>query len=527
MDDWQIERTYWNAQAKIERDPYYNDIYNNYKRLHYRNTYEADKYCLSRILEAGFFLDSDKSNYDITKSLNVLCTPIHHIKENLKNSKNPCILLSTGAMCPVHNGHIETMIQAKKAVEENDFTVIGGYLSPGHDEYIYSKIKDKAIPAYHRIKLINDAVKDIDWLFVDPWEALFCKVAVNFTDVIQRLQLYLKQHLGVEIPIFFVCGSDNARFSKTFTFKGHCVVVKRPGYEKAYEEHKSLFDDNYDIIFCDGNNDNSSTKVRENLNIELSKKELKLRVEDSDDKYSPLQTDIISKLNEQFISIKENSVSEQKDKISGILEKINKTDLCPVISLDSLITCENNLQISRYYDTFGINKIGYTNRIGSIPLQEQIDSLDRNKYILFDDDVHTGKTVLFVTDLLKQNEIDIKCSITLNISFNDESEILDCRDFIIGEANNGLTIELPNGIKARVPYIYPYVCPYIRASILDPMGFSIDIWKLNMDFYENKNELLKDHSYLKAFEYIGFKPEDSLYNICKWHYDYLIELLNK
>jgi hypothetical protein len=53
-------------------------------------------------------------------------------------------------------------------------------------------------------------------------------------------------------------------------------------------------------------------------------------------------------------------------------------------------------------------------------------------------------------------------------------EVLDCRDFLIGDINNGLVITIKDKI-VRVPYVYPYACPFIRASIDGPLLFSIEV----------------------------------------------------
>ena len=43
------------------------------------------------------------------------------------------MLLTTGAMNPVHIGHIKMMELAKQTVEADGWTVVQGILSPSHD----------------------------------------------------------------------------------------------------------------------------------------------------------------------------------------------------------------------------------------------------------------------------------------------------------------------------------------------------------------------------------------------------------
>ena len=199
---------------KIERDFFYKSLY--------------DMTNEETILEAGFFYDTDTVNRNLKESIKILCTPLSFLNINTNISKSPngpCILLTCGAFCPLHPGHIQMMEVAKKHLEGIGYDVIGGYISPGHDEYISSKNKDKAIPIHYRIRIISQMIKHKDWLSVDPWEGLFCKVAVNFTDVYLRLQMYIKEHLKQDIPIFFVSGGDNAKFAMTFLKKGNCIIV--------------------------------------------------------------------------------------------------------------------------------------------------------------------------------------------------------------------------------------------------------------------------------------------------------------
>lgn len=478
---------------KIERDYFFKELYE-----------QTDQ---SFIEYAGFFFDSSTENVNLKDTLNILCTPVNFLKEKLSNSKNPAIILSTGAMCPLHDGHIEMMELAKKAVEEKGYDVIGGYLSPDHDEYIFSKVKDKPLPIHHRIDIINKQIKDVDWISVDPFNGVFCKVAVNFTDIIYRLEMYIEKHLGVNVPIFFVCGGDNAKFAGTFTNKGHCVVVRRPGGESIFETMKSINFKNPNIIFAEGMNPNSSTEVRKKFKYVVKPKTLNLRIET--DKHCDKLSNIFL---EYFESIHYQYVERQK----VLFKNLTKDSL--VISLDSQIKSKYKLDISRKYDIFGISQLGFTNRPDYVDLDRQISNIPKNySYVLFDDDIHTGNTVRYVKKLLESNNIYINGFLSFNIAKNENEEILDQRDFFIGGEHNGLMIELPNGEKTRVPYIYPYVDPFIRASINEPLQFSIDIWKLNYEYFKNLPDTLEDHKYLKVFTYIGFDLSTPISDICDWH----------
>ena len=504
---------YW----KIKRDSYY------------LNTYK--KFGSDKIIEAGFFYDADKVDRSVTDSVNILCTPLHKVEVNFAQYKaskpspnGQCVLLSTGSFCPIHEGHTLIMGQARSELEKQGYAVIGGYISPGHDEYISSKNGSEAMPVHYRNRAIHEMLKKSDWLSLDPWEGTFNKVAINFTDVIIRLEAYLEKHLSAHIPVFFVCGGDNAKFALTFIDKGNCVVINRPGYEDRFEKYKNIIqtgiidgvncDINGKIFWSYGGNSLSSTGIRKSKKFELDvKKNLILRVEER----SPLESLVKEMLGNNFSGINEKKLSGQRKQFSEDISNF------PVISLDALTKTEQNLQLSRCYDLFGIDFIDYSNRPGTVSLAEQVEKMTGDKeYYLFDDDIHTGGTMRFAKSLLK-DRVKIKGVFSFSISSSDEGEILDCRDFIINDnPNSGLVIELPNGKIVRAPYLFPYVCPFHRGSIENPLQFSINMWKLNADFFESKEDTLSQYqNWLELFTYVGFTPDDKMASICKWHYDML------
>ncbi len=491
---------------KIKRDHFYADLYREFGQ--------------SYIEEAGFFSDTAKTDVELKDSVNILCTPLANISKALANNiKNPVVLLTCGAFCPIHNGHVEMMVNAKSEIEKMGYNVISGYVSPGHDEYIYDKNKEKAIPIHQRIKLISEMIKEHDWLNVDPWEGLFCKVAVNFTDVVRRLELYIEHHVGIHVPVVFVCGSDNARFAKTFKNQGMCVVVNRPPYDEKYTKYRDEIK-NENIFWANGTNDASSTKIR-NLDVvkaSTTKKNLYIRAEGKDER----EAAIIELLEKRFNSITISNVDDQ----SKIFEQIKKSEGYSLISLDSLMPAKHNLKISRQYDLFGDKFIRYTKRPNSNDLEIQAKYIPKGKYVLFDDDIHTGGTIKFAKQELLKHEINIEYAISFKKTANETDEIIDVRDFLIDDSNSGLVVKLPIG-DSRAPYIYPYVCPYLRASIEDPTKFSIEIWKINEEYFKTKSWKLIDYPHLiDLFVTAGFKSNDTMHYICMKHREYLEEVFS-
>ena len=314
--------------------------------------------------------------------------------------------------------------------------------------------------------------------------ALFRRYDANFTEPLARLERYIERHLGVKVPVFLVVGSDNASFAATFKYEKEymsgCIVVGREGYVMPKERLDDL--DHFcrafsgatlpRIMYTTRHDIPSyhSTEIRLSAPQEPHKVvlpgELLLRVEGDD----PLREAICASLQGRFSSV---TVSKLEDQRSRILAEWGNLPY-PVISLDPLLPGPYNLGVSRDYDFGGADMLGYTNRPGSLPLTEQIEQIPPGRYIVYDDDVHTGNTVAYVKRLLAAQGVDVEYSLSFTRSTPDQ-EVLDCRDFIYGAKDGGLVV---GGV--RVPYIYPFVDPLVRASVSDPMEFSRTIWDINL-----------------------------------------------
>jgi hypothetical protein len=129
--------------------------------------------------------------------------------------------------------------------------------------------------------------------------------------------------------------------------------------------------------------------------------------------------------------------------------------------------------------------MGWVPRPGCDSLEVQLEKIPNGNYFLFDDDIHTGRTISHVKKLF-EGKATILGQISLTTS-NDSEEVLDIRDFYYKTENSGLVILNSDGQKERMPYIYPTVCPYQRASIMQPLEFSLNIWKINYAYFIMNN----------------------------------------
>jgi nicotinic acid mononucleotide adenylyltransferase len=414
--------------------------------------------------EAGFFYDSAAEDVNVLDSLDIMCTPV----EFLRTAQ--AVVVFCGCFGPFHEGHMHVIERAMAVLWESGYWRVKCLISPDHDEYMGTKSKD--FPIDKRIQIIQDRIKDNSNYAVDPWAGIFCKGAVNFTDVVFRTEEYIKRHLGKEIPVFFVCGGDNARFALAFKERGNCIIVGRPNYENKYNH----LVDNKRIFYVDGYDSSSSTEKRKaTYSFKERPSECIIRV----DSINQDECSVAEILRRQFDRSKLVFVEAQREVFSKIQEK--------TISLDPLIKGTYNLELSRCFDYGGMYSRGIRSRPEGKPFEDQLKAIPPDKYVLFDDDQMTGRTLSFAEKFITLFGSKILRQETLSKSLSHQ-EILDARDFLYQYPNGGLVV---NG--KRVPYVWPFVNPAIRASVADSRQFSIDIWKLNARLSEGpkKEECLK------------------------------------
>ncbi|MEI1280442.1 cytidylyltransferase [Leptospira venezuelensis] len=475
---------------KIERDQYYSKLFRE----------EG----LEATLKAGFFEDLNHNDINIEDTTSILCTPYSFL-ENPKTN-NHCVLLLTGALCPIHDGHLDMMIIAKESLEKEGYEVLGGYISPDHDAYVGPKT-NSFLDIYERNRLVTEKIEDFLWIGLDPWNGVFNKTSINFTDVVFRLKKYLERNAKLKTKIFFLCGGDNFNFAEAFKYSDDgCVVVTRNGYEINVKNQESVY-------LAQGNSNSSSTEIRKTYQKkDFYDKNLKVR-EDGHP---------IPEFLEGFFNVVEIiSLEKQKQKIKSM-----STD--NMISLDPMIRLEYNLSISRIFDVHGHRKLGY--KMETLTTASNLKELSgRSDILLYDDDIYTGKTMSEAKTYLKsQLDISIGGFFSLNIS-PINYDLLDPRDlYAFSKENNcGLLVDFKD-FQQRVPYAFPYVDPSIRSSVKDPFKFSIAVWKENQKFFaKNKNLLLSDFPlYQKLYLKIGFSLETPIQEIIKWHINFLENIQN-
>lgn len=519
---------------KVLRDKYYSEVYKKYLSI-------------DTVIKAGFILDSIELEDINYYNLNFLTTPVSKIIENMKdkNIKNPVVLLSTGGFDPIHEGHLYMMDFAKKVLKKRGYNVVGGYLSPSHETYVSTKPYYK-INTFERLDLCQEKVKDSKWLMIDPWESIYAKTYINFTDIIQRLELYLKKHINPNIQVAYVFGGDNAEFMYCFENKGIGICVEREGYSEKFNQIKSKFKgknnffiNNKSIVSTyssrhirqmKGYDYNSQNYSKEDGNYAIRnegmiplvnyKQNIKEEIlQNAHEKFLKQLVELIRQAFDNQLDVKTIDMQEQLKKAYSILEDKQ------TISIDTYYKGTYNIETSRLFDISDIQKkyISLIGRIGHDTIKNQIQNIKAGSYILVDDDSATGKTIREVVSNLPER-IDIEQIYLLASMLNEKIfDIVDLRDFIVGVQNGGLVVRLPNREVARAPYMLPYVSLKSRATISasKEMKISIKLWKMNKEFYQEigGNITLKqtDIGFKKLMNYIGFNDDTLLVDICDWH----------
>ena len=141
------------------------------------------------------------------------------------------VLLLTGALNPVHLGHVATLERtAEVLTAQHGFEVVGGFLSPSADGYLRVKSRGRVpfLDGPRRLELARLATAGHPWLEVGSWE---CGVGrggggwPDFPEVVADLEASLAGRFGSEAPgVLYVCGADHFDVARWAGLSGVCPV---------------------------------------------------------------------------------------------------------------------------------------------------------------------------------------------------------------------------------------------------------------------------------------------------------------
>ena len=148
--------------------------------------------------------------------------PLIKLHANLKStsSSNIAVLVLTGALNPIHEGHITAMNIARERLQEEGFQVVAGYLSPSHRSYVEPKMRAKGggelyLSTSLRLECVQAAVAESEWLNCAAWESdeSLHSHWPDYPLVVRALATHLSGSENCrkqKIKVFFVCGYDHA-----------------------------------------------------------------------------------------------------------------------------------------------------------------------------------------------------------------------------------------------------------------------------------------------------------------------------
>lgn len=444
------------------------------------------------VLSAGYI---DEPYIINEKDLNIFLTPLNKLKK--VKSKNPIVLLSSGAYNPLHIGHIKMLDLAKEELIKKGFEVIGGYFSFAGNDYVKTKDQNDYEIEKRFIKSIDVLNKSTYLPFL--FQSIKFSFDINFTKMINLLELFLKKHYHKNVKVCYVYGSDNTNFGYLFEQNKDLMAccVKRPNYD--LKSFKNVINVNIESLNI------SSTEIRKNMNFEekhISKIYLK------DDGFFSLKNIEI----DGYKIFKENLKKVFQKYIQNVEliehKTFNGKGIC---SLDEIEKTEYNLNVTRIFELDFLTEkpIRLSNRINTPTISKQLQTIP-NEFILFDDDSASGYTIKTIEKILKNKTILEK---RFNQKINENEDICDIRDFLIGSNGSGLTIFFKNR-KYKLPYIFPFVNIYKRASIpmKDIIDFSKDIIDLNISFYYSKNLKLSEINFnlFLFFKHFGINKDTTM-----------------
>merc|ERR1719491_2062891 len=164
-------------------------------------------------------------------------------REEAPRPKNGfAVLLTTGAMNPIHLGHVQLLHQARERLEQCGFGVVGAWASPSHDGYVLPKCKalnTLGLTSAFRVEIARRAVENDSLVAVGSWEAEFPGRWPDFPEVTEALQEELSQlpdadkliGPGGRPQVFYACGTDHAEKCGLYRGMGpemDCGVVVVP-----------------------------------------------------------------------------------------------------------------------------------------------------------------------------------------------------------------------------------------------------------------------------------------------------------
>ena len=207
-------------------------------------------------------------------------TPLDWLKDRIDQANKECpeklkvVLLITGSLCPIHKMHLNALKVAGEYLEKHfNYNILGGFISPSNDAYVFGKLGEKAIPFVDRANMSRLAVEELDFKFpvvVDAWEGNI-EIFMNYDYVRDHLSLAIRDKFPDEkILVLYVDGLDHFKKCRIGEWWYKVATVLRPeapGSRTASVPQPVSIPEKFIYVCTDTNGENvSSTMIRDRIN---------------------------------------------------------------------------------------------------------------------------------------------------------------------------------------------------------------------------------------------------------------------
>lgn len=459
------------------------------------------------------------------------------------------VLVFPGGFAPFHSGHTAALQAARRCMEERGLAVAYAVVAPCHDGYVFQKDRGDQWPAERRLESIHQGLAEAEmtgWAVTDGLECLVSPGPMNFTDVMAAW----RHRLGPSVPLWLVCGADNAGFALTAgnweSDDGYgVVVVGRPGWEGGVSSREAPPSGSR-VLWAPGSNPSRSTDLRrQTVPDEAPSDTPTLFVRNEglwavahwEDRVPRSELDAAwARWHAGLIGVLAKYVAPWKVTVLDLEHQRNWARRTArgrrLLSLDPALDGLPGVTAypqSRGFAVAGAQRtpIAHVVRPGcSLP------SVAPGPLWLVDDDIASGGTMRHAEESLPpdtrvRGRLSLWAALCRRAQQPAVGDVVDARDFLPGARDAGLVVSLPGNGWGRVPYMAPYTNLVTRASVPPARvrRLSADLWRLAGAFFDSLPEVLrvKDTPVpaQAAWDAWQVDPELALSTVCRLHAELL------
>jgi len=172
-------------------------------------------------------------------------TPLKKIGNNIQmfkgTGREPVVLVCVGAFNPAHLNNLRIFHLAKQHLElTKNMAVVGGLVCPSHDKFVLTKCRGRAyeaIPAQHRVRILEILFASSSWIDVDRWEVTRKCGFLDYPTVLQHVQTLVARTFGPQVKVMCLCGPTKLlRLTPDILREHKAICVTRRGYIQGMVE---------------------------------------------------------------------------------------------------------------------------------------------------------------------------------------------------------------------------------------------------------------------------------------------------